>query len=94
MLPADGSSAVEFCKPATTATAGWIVEVAATDHDIAYWLASAYLLQGQKDEALKWLGNAIKLGNENYRWFRADPNWTTMHDDARFVELTQQTKAD
>jgi eukaryotic-like serine/threonine-protein kinase len=69
------------------------VKIAASaDHDIAYWLASAYLLQGRQVLALEWLGNAINLGNENYRWFEADPNWTDLHDDPRFKGLMQQVK--
>jgi tetratricopeptide (TPR) repeat protein len=43
-------------------------QVAEADYDIAYWLASAYLLQGKQVEALRWLETAIRLGNENYRW--------------------------
>lgn len=62
-------------------------QVAEGDYDIAYWLASAYLLQGRQVEALRWLETAIRLGNENYRWFESDPNWTDMHEDPRFVEL-------
>jgi serine/threonine-protein kinase len=67
-------------------------EIAADDHDIAYWLASAYLLQGRQVEALKWLEKAIRLGNENYRWFESDPNWTDLHADPRFLELMQTLK--
>ncbi len=66
--------------------------VAEADYDISYWLASAYLLQGRQVEALRWLETAIHLGNENYRWFESDPNWTDMHEDARFVELMQGIK--
>src|SRR6201991_2937941 len=62
-------------------------QVAEGDYDIAYWLGSAYLLQGRQVEALRWLETAIRLGNENYRWFESDPNWTDMHEDPRFVEL-------
>jgi serine/threonine-protein kinase len=61
--------------------------VAEGDYDISYWLASAYLLQGRQVEALRWLETAIHLGNENYRWFETDPNWTDMHEDPRFLEL-------
>jgi serine/threonine-protein kinase len=64
-----------------------VKQVAAADHDIAYWLASAYLLQGKQVEALRWLETAIGLGNENYRWFLADANWADMHEDPRFKEL-------
>jgi thioredoxin-like negative regulator of GroEL len=67
--------------------------VAATDHDIAYWLASAYLLQGKQVEALKWLAKAIQRGNENYPWFESDPNWSALHNDPRFIELMDEIKA-
>jgi eukaryotic-like serine/threonine-protein kinase len=67
-------------------------QVAEADYDIAYWLASAYLLQGRQVEALRWLQTAIGVGNENYRWFESDPNWTDMHEDARFVELMNGIK--
>jgi eukaryotic-like serine/threonine-protein kinase len=67
-------------------------QVAEADYDISYWLASAYLLQGRQVEALRWLETAIRLGNENYRWFESDPNWTDMHEDQRFVELMNGIK--
>jgi len=67
--------------------------VAAADHDIAYWLASAYVLQGKQVQALKWLQIAIDRGNENYPWFEADPNWSDLHSDPRFTELMDQIKA-
>ncbi len=66
---------------------------AAEDHDIAYWLASAYLLQGRHVKALEWLERAISLGNENYRWFESDPNWADLHDDPRFKELMNRIKS-
>jgi len=67
-------------------------QVAEADYDISYWLASAYLLQGRQVEALRWLETAISLGNENYKWFESDPNWTDMHEDPRFVELMNRFK--
>ena len=67
--------------------------VAEADYDISYWLASAYLLQGRQVEALRWLETAIRLGNENYHWFEADPNWTDMHEDPRFLELMKGIKS-
>jgi serine/threonine-protein kinase len=65
---------------------------AAADHDVSYWLASAYLLQGRQVLALEWLETAINLGNENYLWFESDPNWSDLHDDARFQALMQRIK--
>ena len=67
-------------------------QVAEADYDISYWLASAYLLQGRQVEALRWLETAISVGNENYKWFESDPNWTGMHEDPRFVELMNRIK--
>jgi eukaryotic-like serine/threonine-protein kinase len=67
--------------------------VAASDHDISYWLASAYLLQGRQVLALEWLDKAIKLGNENYLWFESDSNWSDLHADPRFQELMQKIKS-
>ena len=64
-----------------------VKQVAAADYDIAYWLASAYLLQGKEVEAFEWLETAVSLGNENYRWFLTDSNWSHMHNDHRFREL-------
>src|SRR5437867_1874879 len=59
-----------------------VKETAAADHDIAFWLASFYALEGLGDEALEWVRRAVRLGNENYPLFadsrtldplRADP---------------------
>jgi hypothetical protein len=51
------------------------------------------LLQGKQVEALKWLETAIRRGNENYRWFEVDSNWSAMHGDARFQELMNHIKS-
>jgi len=66
---------------------------AAADHDVAYWLASAYLLQGRQVLALTWLQKAIDLGNENYLWFESDPNWADLHADPRFKEMMKKVRA-
>jgi serine/threonine-protein kinase len=57
------------------------------NHDVTYWLATAFALLGERDEAFKWLGRAIELGNENKPWFESDPNWEALREDARFGEL-------
>lgn len=64
-----------------------IREVAEADHDIAYWLGSAYALVGDQMEALYWLEAANKLGNENYPWFKSDPNWTPLKDNPEYQKL-------
>jgi len=68
-------------------------EAAEADHDIAYWLATAYAMLGEHDEAFEWLGRAINLGNENKPWFEADPNWDALRDDPRFGELMQRIES-
>jgi eukaryotic-like serine/threonine-protein kinase len=61
--------------------------LAKADHDMAFWMASAYSQLGEIDEAFKWLERAIKLGNENRPWFETDEMLEPMHKDPRFEEL-------
>ena len=65
-------------------------ESAAADHDIAYWLASAYAVEGERDAAFEWLERAIGLGNENRPWFESNPAWSELREDPRFRELMRQ----
>ena len=62
--------------------------LAKADHDMAYWMASAYAQLGEIDEAFKWLERAIKLGNENQaRGLKHDEMLAPMQQDPRFEEL-------
>jgi Serine/threonine protein kinase len=70
-----------------------VLEIADADHDIAYWTASAYALEGERDEALDWLERAIDLGNENRAWFESDMNWDAFRADERFQELMRKAGA-
>lgn len=70
-----------------------VKESAAADHDIAYWLATAYAVLGDRDEAFEWLGRAIKLGNENRPWFETDASWEGLRDDPRFRQLMERIEA-
>jgi len=38
-------------------------------------------MEGERDQALKWLRRAIELGNENRPWFERDKNWDSLRDD-------------
>ncbi len=67
-----------------------VKDVAAADHDISYWTASVYALEGMREEAFEWLERAISLGNENKLWFESDPNWENLRDDSRFDELMRK----
>jgi len=64
-----------------------VKQTADTDHDVAYWLASAYAMEGQRNDALKWLRRAIELGNENKAWFERDPNWNSMRGDPEYQQI-------
>ncbi len=68
-------------------------EAADADHDIAYWLATAHVMLGDREEALHWLDRAIELGNENRTWFESDPNWELLREDQRFVALMRRIEA-
>jgi serine/threonine protein kinase/tetratricopeptide (TPR) repeat protein len=70
-----------------------VLEIADADHDIAYWTASAYALEGEREEAFRWLERAIDLGNENRAWFESDTNWSELRADERFQELMLKTGA-
>jgi serine/threonine-protein kinase len=67
-----------------------VKEIAEADHDVPYWLASAYAMEGMDDEAFEWLERAISLGNENKPWFETNPIWQGLRDDPRFLELMQR----
>ena len=64
-----------------------VKEVACMDHDIPYWVATAYAMEGDRDEALAWLEKAISLGNENVPWFETNPAWEGLRNDEGFRNL-------
>ncbi|HEY0347271.1 MAG TPA: protein kinase [Pyrinomonadaceae bacterium] len=74
-------SALGFNEEARAQLTDEVKKTADTDHDVAYWLASAYAMEGERDEALKWLRRAIELGNENRPWFETDKNWDSLRED-------------
>jgi tetratricopeptide (TPR) repeat protein len=80
-------SALGFNEEARAQLTDEVKETADTDHDVAYWLASAYALEGERDQALKWLRRAIELGNENKRWFKRDLNWDSLHEDPEYQQI-------
>ena len=61
--------------------------ISKTDHDMAYWVGSTYALSGNSDLAFKWLGKAIRLGNQNKPHFERDTNLVSLRDDPRWTEL-------
>jgi eukaryotic-like serine/threonine-protein kinase len=49
-------------------------------------------MEGERDEALKWLRRAIALGNENKPWFQRDTNWDSLRNDPEYQELIQSIR--
>ena len=85
-------SALGFNEEARAQLTDEVIETANTDHDVSYWLASAYAMEGERDEALKWLRRAIELGNENRAWFETDKNWDSLRDDPEYQQIIQSIK--
>jgi serine/threonine-protein kinase len=69
-----------------------VKETAAADHDIAFWLASFYALEGMSDEALEWVRRAVRLGNENYPLFADSRKLDSVRGDPRFEEILADLK--
>ncbi|MFN2596409.1 MAG: protein kinase [Pyrinomonadaceae bacterium] len=69
-----------------------VIENASVDADAAYWLASVYALEDDREAAFDWLARAIRLGNENRAFFERDRNWARLRDDPRFAETLSQIK--
>jgi serine/threonine-protein kinase len=69
-----------------------VKEVAAADHDVAFWLASFYAMEGMADEAVDWVRRAVSLGNENFPLFERSPKLDPLRADPRFAELMSDLK--
>ncbi|MBL8149571.1 MAG: protein kinase [Blastocatellia bacterium] len=69
-----------------------VIDTASADHDISYWLASVYAMQGDRDKAMKWFKKAVELGNENYPWFLVDFNWDRLRNDPEYVAILKKLR--
>ena len=80
-------SALGFNDEARAQLTDEVLRTADTDHDVAYWLASAYALESEREPALRWLRRAIALGNENKPWFERDKNWDELRSDPEYQQI-------
>jgi eukaryotic-like serine/threonine-protein kinase len=80
-------TALGFNEEARAQLTDEVKKTANTDHDVAYWLASAYAMEGEREAALKWLRRAIELGNENKPWFQKDTNWDSLRNDPEYQQI-------
>ena len=62
------------------------------DADISYSIGSVYALEGLQGDAFEWLERSISLGNANRPCFENDPNWASLRDDPRFIELMKRVR--
>jgi serine/threonine protein kinase/tetratricopeptide (TPR) repeat protein len=60
------------------------------DHDMAFWVGSAYSSLNENDLAFKWLERAIKLGNENKPWYEKNECLEPIRSDPRFAKLLER----
>jgi len=85
-------SALGFNEEARAQLTEEVRNTADTDHDVAYWLASAYAMEGERADAFKWLRRAIQLGNENRPWFERDKNWDSLRNDPEHRAILDSIK--
>jgi serine/threonine-protein kinase len=62
------------------------------DGEMAYRLATYFAVAGDSVEALRWLRQAIYLGNENYPWFARNPAWATLQTNEDFAKVLSDLK--
>jgi protein kinase/serine/threonine-protein kinase len=61
--------------------------------DIGVSMAAVYAVQGNKEEALKWLQKAVNAGWRHYRYLLRYPLFENIRDDERFKRIIDDTKA-
>ncbi len=69
-----------------------VEETAAADHDISFWLASFFAMEGMVEKSIEWVERAVKLGNENYPLFADNPRLDKLRGDPRFRRLLEELK--
>jgi tetratricopeptide (TPR) repeat protein len=61
--------------------------------DVRREIAFIYAAQGNKEEALHWLQEAINAGWWGYFWDEKSPLFESLRDDARFQQMMAEIKA-
>ena len=87
------ATSTDYARAAFDLIDDHVIEIARADQDVAYRLATAYALAGDKHEALEWLECSISMGNENYPWISGSPNWEGLRDEPRFKDILEDLKA-
>lgn len=64
-----------------------LLTIASSDCEMAFRLASYWVVDGNQTEALHWLRKAIYLGYENYPWIAENPVWQPMYENEDFQDI-------
>ncbi len=59
---------------------------------IRYYIAAIHAIQGNKEEALKWMKKAIDAGFRAFRISQTDPILENLHQDTQFKQMMAQLK--
>jgi len=62
-------------------------------NNIGFQMAAIYSVQGNKDEALRWLDKAVDAGWREYRYGLRYPLFENIRDDERFKRIMDNAKA-
>jgi tetratricopeptide (TPR) repeat protein len=74
-----------YVTPSLEQSARWV-------EYMALFLAEAYALIGQRDDALRWLRGAAQQGFINYPFLARDPFLESLRGDAEYQELMRQVE--
>jgi hypothetical protein len=70
-----------------------VLSIYRKDASAILFLASIYAMNGETDEALKWLGYCLDIGCINYPFqSRLDPYLESIRGDPRFQNLIERVK--
>jgi TolB-like protein len=85
-LQGDAEGAVRHVTPLLEQSARWV-------EYLSWILADGYALIGDRDNAMRWLRQAVDGGMINYPFFaKQDAHLASLHDDAEFKELMEQVR--
>ena len=62
------------------------------DGDLAEWVGAIYAVLGEKETALAWLHQAVRLGNHNYPWFQKDKNYDSLRSDPEYQRIMEEVR--
>ena len=62
------------------------------DGDLAEWIGAVYALLGDKEPALAWLRQAVRVGDHNFPWFQHDKNWDKLRRDGDFQHIMSEVE--